>query len=161
MKRRNFIAAWLVTLLVPFRLRGADTIPVTPVDFITPVPAQWPKTAAKKALQWAAMCLRRGNHWTFEGIDWMVAKLPFMRNHLCTVHGHKHYEVDGMDRAQLVALHDAAHEGRSYGNFHFPPTPHNGMNRMPQAIMDTLPQSNCPGGVCPAPRRGLFGLRRG
>lgn len=170
MKRRNFFMAAIAVLAFPFKARAATidewsltpgpvpgssgiVPPTTPIEAAGIVRPSMPVATCKKVLQWAAMCLRQGPHWSFEGINAFVASLPFKRNHLCRVHGHRHSEVDGLSSEQLIALHDAHHEGRAYGNFPIPPTPRNGVNRMPQYIMETLPQSNCPNGHCPAPQR--------
>lgn len=179
MKRRCFLLSSLAALVTPAVAKAHDLdswsrtpgqVPVHPASFdgivqpdsggiVTPSKSS---TVVAKTLDWAQMCIRRGAHWTINGVAAWLASVGLVKNHLVQVHGHNYAELSGHSKEQLLNLHDAHHEGRSYMHYQFPPTPPNGMNRMPQAIMDTLHQSNCPGGVCPAPRRGIFGFfRRG
>ena len=55
--------------------------------------------------------------------------------------------ADGMSHQQMHDAHAAAHEGRKVAN-----------KSQPVRIINR--GSSCPGGVCPTPRRGLFGRRR-
>ena len=55
--------------------------------------------------------------------------------------------ADGMSHQQMHDMHAAAHEGRKVAN-------------KSQPVKMINRGSSCPGGVCPTPRRGLFGRRR-
>ena len=55
--------------------------------------------------------------------------------------------ADGMTHQQMHDAHAAAHEGRPVA-----------MKSKPVQMINR--GSSCPGGVCPTPRRGLFGRRR-
>lgn len=55
--------------------------------------------------------------------------------------------ADGMSHQQMHDAHAAAHEGRKVAN-------------KSQPVQFVNRGSQCPGGVCPSPRRGLFGRRR-
>jgi hypothetical protein len=80
--------------------------------------------------------------WNVEG-NWKPSILETAK-HLREDHG---VNVNGLNHQQLHDLHAALHEGRQVAN-KSPPVQF--VNR----------GSQCPGGVCPTPRRGLFGRRR-
>jgi hypothetical protein len=81
--------------------------------------------------------------WNVEG-NWNPTILETAK-HLREEHG---IIADGMSHQQMHDMHAAAHEGRR-------PV---AMKSQPVQMINR--GSNCPGGVCPAPRRGLFGRRR-
>jgi hypothetical protein len=80
--------------------------------------------------------------WSVEG-SWNPSILETAR-HLREDHG---IVADGMSHQQMHDAHAAAHEGRPVAN-----------KSQPVQIINR--GSQCPGGVCPSPRRGLFGRRR-
>ena len=80
--------------------------------------------------------------WNVEG-NWQPSILETAK-HLREDHG---IIADGMSHQQMHDAHAAAHEGRPVAN-----------KSQPVQIINR--GSQCPGGVCPSPRRGLFGRRR-
>ncbi len=80
--------------------------------------------------------------WNVEG-NWNPTILETAK-HLREDHG---IIADGMTHQQMHDAHAAAHEGRQVAN-------------KSQPVQMINRGSQCPGGVCPSPRRGLFGRRR-
>jgi hypothetical protein len=80
--------------------------------------------------------------WNVEG-NWQPSILETAK-HLREDHG---VNVNGLNHQQLHDLHATLHEGRQVAN-----------KSQPVQIINRGTQ--CPGGVCPTPRRGLFGRRR-
>ena len=80
--------------------------------------------------------------WNVEG-NWDPTILETAK-HLREDHG---IIADGMSHQQMHDMHAAAHEGLQVAN-----------KSQPVQIINRGTQ--CPGGVCPTPRRGLFGRRR-
>ena len=80
--------------------------------------------------------------WNVEG-NWNPTILETAK-HLREDHG---IIADGMSHQQMHDMHAAAHEGRKVAN-------------KSQPVQMINRGSSCPGGVCPTPRRGLFGRRR-
>ena len=80
--------------------------------------------------------------WNVEG-NWNPTILETAR-HLREDHG---IIADGLSHQQMHDAHAAAHEGRKVAN-------------KSQPVQMINRGSSCPGGVCPTPRRGLFGRRR-
>ena len=80
--------------------------------------------------------------WNVEG-NWNPSILETAK-HLREDHG---IIADGMTHQQMHDAHAAAHEGRKVAN-------------KSQPVQFINRGSQCPGGVCPTPRRGLFGRRR-
>ena len=80
--------------------------------------------------------------WNVEG-NWQPSILETAK-HLRKDHG---VNVNGLNHQQLHDLHAALHEGRKVAN-------------KSQPVQMINRGSQCPGGVCPTPRRGLFGRRR-
>ena len=80
--------------------------------------------------------------WNVEG-NWNPSILETAK-HLREDHG---IIADGMSHQQMHDAHAAAHEGRPVA-----------MKSKPVQMINR--GSSCPGGVCPTPRRGLFGRRR-
>jgi hypothetical protein len=80
--------------------------------------------------------------WNVEG-NWSPSILETAK-HLREDHG---IIADGMSHQQMHDMHAAAHEGRKVAN-------------KSQSVQFVNRGSSCPGGVCPTPRRGLFGRRR-
>ena len=80
--------------------------------------------------------------WNVEG-NWNPSILETAK-HLREDHG---IIADGMSHQQMHDIHAAAHEGRPVA-----------MKSQPVQFVNR--GSQCPGGVCPSPRRGLFGRRR-
>ena len=80
--------------------------------------------------------------WNVEG-NWSPSILETAK-HLREDHG---IIADGMTHQQMHDAHAAAHEGRKVAN-------------KSQPVQMINRGSSCPGGVCPTPRRGLFGRRR-
>jgi hypothetical protein len=80
--------------------------------------------------------------WNVEG-NWNPSLLETAK-HLREDHG---IIADGMSHQQMHDMHAAAHEGRQVAN-------------KSQPVQFVNRGSQCPGGVCPTPRRGLFGRRR-
>lgn len=80
--------------------------------------------------------------WNVEG-NWNPTILDTAK-HLREDHG---ISADGMSHQQMHDAHAAAHEGRKVAN-------------KSQPVQMISRGSQCPGGVCPTPRRGLFGRRR-
>jgi hypothetical protein len=80
--------------------------------------------------------------WNVEG-NWKPSILETAK-HLREDHG---IIADGMTHQQMHDAHAAAHEGRKVAN-------------KSQPVQMINRGSQCPGGVCPTPRRGLFGRRR-
>ena len=132
MKRRNFLSD-LAALLPASLVAGESSHPGGALD-------QWiaaksdviqprPSTAAK-VMRWACVCLRHGAHWTIGAIQFAFASIGQVRHHLVSVHGHNYAELSGMSKEALGNLHDAHHTGRSYGQYNFPPTPANGVDKL-------------------------------
>lgn len=128
MNRRTAIA-WIAALFAPAAIKAADTIPVKPAAFVPTRPAEWPSVAAR-TMRWACVCLRHGAHWTIGAINFAMATIGQVRHHLVSVHGHNYAELNGMSKEQMGNLHDAHHEGRSYGRYNFPATPPNGVDKL-------------------------------
>jgi nitrate reductase NapAB chaperone NapD len=80
--------------------------------------------------------------WNVEG-NWNPSILETAK-HLREDHG---IIADGMTHQQMHDMHAAAHEGRKVAN-------------KSQPVQFVNRGSQCPGGVCPTVRRGLFGRRR-
>jgi len=80
--------------------------------------------------------------WNVEG-NWNPSILETAR-HLREDHG---VNVNDLNHQQLHDLHAALHEGRKVAN-------------KSQPVQMINRGSQCPGGRCPTPRRGLFGWRR-
>ena len=80
--------------------------------------------------------------WNVEG-NWNPSILETAK-HLREDHG---IIADGMSHQQMHDAHAAVHEGRKVAN-------------KSQPVQFVNRGSSCPGGVCPTPRRGLFGRRR-
>lgn len=80
--------------------------------------------------------------WNVEG-NWQPSILETAK-HLREDHG---IIADGMSHQQMHDAHAAAHEGRKVAN-------------KSQPVQMINRGSQCPGGRCPTPRRGLFGWRR-
>jgi hypothetical protein len=80
--------------------------------------------------------------WNVEG-NWNPSILETAK-HLREDHG---IIADGMSYQQMHDAHAAAHEGRQVA-----------MKSQPVQFVNR--GSQCPGGICPTPRRGLFGRRR-
>ena len=80
--------------------------------------------------------------WNVEG-NWSPSILETAK-HLREDHG---IIADGLTHQQMHDAHAAAHEGRKVAN-------------KSQPVQMINRGSSCPGGVCPTPRRGLFGRRR-
>ena len=80
--------------------------------------------------------------WNVEG-NWNPSILETAR-HLREDHG---IVADGMSHQQMHDAHAAVHEGRKVAN-------------KSQPVQFVNRGTSCPGGVCPTPRRGLFGRRR-
>jgi hypothetical protein len=81
--------------------------------------------------------------WNVEG-NWNPSILETAK-HLREDHG---IIADGMSHQQMHDAHAAAHEGRKP------------VAMKSQAVQMINRGTQCPGGVCPTPRRGLFGRRR-
>jgi hypothetical protein len=81
--------------------------------------------------------------WNVEG-NWNPTILETAK-HLREDHG---IIADGMTHQQMHDMHAAAHEGRKP------------VANKSQPVQFVNRGSQCPGGVCPTPRRGLFGRRR-
>jgi len=133
MKRRSFLSA-LAALLPASLVAGESSHPGgaldqwiagSPSDIVPPKPS-----AAAKVMRWACVCMRHGAHWTIGAIRFAAASIGQVRHHLVSVHGHNYPELNGMSKEQLGNLHDAHHEGRSYGGYNFPATPPNGVNHL-------------------------------
>lgn len=80
--------------------------------------------------------------WNVEG-DWNPDILTTAR-HLREEHG---IDTNGMTHQQMADLHASIHDGKPVA-----------MKSKPVQMVNR--GSNCPGGVCPTQRRGLFGRRR-
>ena len=80
--------------------------------------------------------------WNVEG-NWQPTILETAK-HLREDHG---IIADGMTHQQMHDVHAAAHEGRKVAN-----------KSQPVRLINR--GTSCPGGVCPTPRRGLFGRLR-
>jgi hypothetical protein len=80
--------------------------------------------------------------WNVEG-NWDPTILETSR-HLGEDHG---INTDGMTHQEMADLHAAIHDGKPVA-----------MKSKP--VQFVTRGSSCPGGVCPTPRRGLFGRRR-
>ena len=80
--------------------------------------------------------------WSVEG-NWNPSILETAK-HLREDHG---IIADGLTHQQMHDAHVAAHEGRKVAN-------------KSQPVQFVNRGSQCPGGRCPTPRRGLFGRRR-
>jgi len=80
--------------------------------------------------------------WNVEG-NWQPTILETAQ-HLREDHG---IIADGMSHQQMHDMHAAAHEGRKVAN-------------KSQPVQMINRGTQCPGGVCPTVRRGLFGRRR-
>lgn len=80
--------------------------------------------------------------WNVEG-DWNPDILTTAR-HLREDHG---IDTNGMTHQQMADLHASIHEGKPVA-----------MKSKPLQMVNL--GGGCPGGVCPTPRRGLFGRRR-
>jgi hypothetical protein len=81
-------------------------------------------------------------HWNIEG-NWNPTILETSA-HLRQDHG---IDTDGMTHQEMADIHASIHDGKPVA-----------MKSKP--VQFVTRGSSCPGGVCPIPRRGLFGRRR-
>lgn len=128
MNRRS-ILAFLITLLMPWRLWAGD-VPVQKASWGT-VPLskpEWPRV-----VQMVQQCVISAGHWTIGALSAAAANIGQVRHHLVSVHGHSYGELSGMSKEQLLNVHDADHEGR-------------------HTRRAASSASSCPGGVCPTSR---------
>lgn len=121
--------------------------PRPPVVANTVVVQQQPRTPLRTAAAIVTAPIARAGHWSYPGE---------ISNHLANDHG---VQTNGMSREQMLDLHDALHEGQA--TWTQSPTVQSFTPARPPLIQRSvatptlappLPQSNCPGGVCPQPR---------
>ena len=112
---------------------------VEPQEPTRPSPSQSSKPVASAPVVRSSGVVMK---WNVEG-NWNPSILETAK-HLREDHG---VNVNGLNHQQLHDLHAALHEGRKAAN-------------KSQPVQMISRGSQCPGGVCPTPRRGLFGRRR-
>lgn len=69
-------------------------------------------TFALTGARWAVQCVKDGAHWTFgEAGHWRRIEIKTARAHLFGTHGHPLDEVKNWSKIQILAMHDAHHQG--------------------------------------------------